>query len=426
MREFPRCVCRQLKKTSTLSGLSVIFIFGYFCWRGYFSNVWKSGYNARYGFPNLTANNSNCWRIIGGDHKAIEKILLKSKTIGNKYKALTEMDYLTMTRDCDNFVKIREYITFPLSTEERDFPLAYSMVIHTNIEMFERLLRSIYAPQNVYCVHVDRKSPKRFHWTVRAIASCFRNVFIVGKSELVVYASWSRVQADLNCMEELLQSPVLWKYLINVCGQDLPTKTNRDIVNLLMAKNSSNVIESDSPPGYKQKRWEYHYYKSRNVVRTNRKKRPPPINHPMFVGSAYFLVIREFVRTLFVDPEIQAFFKWSEDTYSPDEHIWATLQRMPGIPGSIPFTPGHNRRDVTVTRAVKWAVLAGDVAKGALYPPCTGKYRHHICVFGSGDLHWIMQQEPLFANKFDPQVDNTAVQCIEEYIRYSTIHRSEY
>ncbi|XP_067837194.1 beta-1,3-galactosyl-O-glycosyl-glycoprotein beta-1,6-N-acetylglucosaminyltransferase 3-like [Heptranchias perlo] len=393
-----------------------------------FVNYWKPvklkpGYDVRYASLDLSEMNSSCLKIISGDPESLEKALINSITIANKHKVFTEIDYLKMTRDCDSFVKNRKYITFSLSTEERDFPLAYSMVIFEKIEMFERLRRSIYAPQNVFCVHVDRKSPKPFHSAVQPIASCFSNVFIVSKLETVTYASWSRVQADLNCMEELLRSSVPWRYLINVCGQDFPMKTNREMVNTLMAMNGSNVIDSVPPPGYKQRRWKFHYDIRGTVVLTDREKSPPPIHSPMFVGAAYILVTREFVSNLFVNSEIQAFFKWSEDTYSPDEHIWATLQRMPEVPGSIPYTPGHRNGDPPIlTRAVKWSFEAGDVEKGALYPPCRGRIRHQLCVYASADLHWISQQKPLFANKFDSELDNTAVQCMEEYVRHRAIH----
>ncbi|XP_067835740.1 beta-1,3-galactosyl-O-glycosyl-glycoprotein beta-1,6-N-acetylglucosaminyltransferase 3-like, partial [Heptranchias perlo] len=371
-------------------------------------------------------------QIISGDPESLEKALINSITIANKQKVFTEIDYLTMTRDCDSFVKKRKYITFSLSAEKSDFPLAYSMVIHEKIEMFERLLRSIYAPQNVYCVHVERKSPKPFHSAIQAIASCFRNVFIVSKLETVTYASWSRVQADLNCMEELLRSSVPWRYLINVCGQDFPMKTNREMVNTLTAMNGSNVIESDPQPEYKQEkwpascpsiRWKFHYDFGGTVVITDREKSlPPPIHSPMFVGAAYILVTREFVSNLFVNSVIQAFLKWSEDTNSPDEHIWATLQRMPEVPGSIPYTPGHRRGNPRViTGTVKCSFEAGDVAKGAFYPQCTGRFRHQLCIYGPGDLHWIVRQKHLFANKLDSDVDNTAVECMGEYNRHRAI-----
>uniref|UniRef100_UPI00398E89AB beta-1,3-galactosyl-O-glycosyl-glycoprotein beta-1,6-N-acetylglucosaminyltransferase 3-like n=1 Tax=Pristiophorus japonicus TaxID=55135 RepID=UPI00398E89AB len=421
-----RCPVKRLRVRLILCGLFVIYLAAYSSWSGNPFVNWiavklNPGDDAPYETLDLTEKNSSCWKIISGDPDAVENALLT--TIANKYNGFTESDYLNMTRDCDSFVKTRKYITFPLSAKERDFPLAYSMVVNENIDMFERLLRGIYAPQNVYCVHVDRKSPKSFHSAVQAITSCFPNVYVVGKLESVTYASWSRVQADLNCMAELLQSTVPWRYLITVCGKDYPIKTNREIVNGLMAMNGSNIMDSVSPPEHKQRRWKFHHDVRETVVRTDRKKSPPPISTPMFVGSAYILVTREFVSILFVNPEIQEFFKWSEDTYSPDEHIWATLQRMPELPGSIPYTPRHHWGDAPVlTRAVKWTFYAGNIAKGALYPPCTGRNHHLICIYGSGDLHWIVKQKPLFANKFDPEVDNTAVQCMEEYVRHRAIH----
>jgi len=49
----------------------------------------------------------------------------------------------------------------------------------------ERLLRSIYMPQNVYCIHVDAKSPSHVHQAAAAIANCFDNVFIASRLESV-------------------------------------------------------------------------------------------------------------------------------------------------------------------------------------------------------------------------------------------------
>ncbi|XP_048476753.1 beta-1,3-galactosyl-O-glycosyl-glycoprotein beta-1,6-N-acetylglucosaminyltransferase 3-like [Rhincodon typus] len=421
MPKLSRCCTRRLSLRSALCTLGVILCLWFLALS---EKVWlslglvKPGAGAMQGHFLLVEENSTCWQIIQGDRQEVEKALLNSITVSLKRQAVTEGDYLDMTRNCNSFVRARKYITVPLSPEEENFPLAYSLVIHNSIEMFERLLRSIYAPQNVYCIHVDRKSPNQFHAAVRAIASCFHNVFVAAKLESVTYAAWSRVQADLNCMEELLESPVPWRYFINVCGQDLPLKTNREIALRLRAMNGSNVIESDPPPRYKKKRWQYHYDIHNQVVLTAQLKDQPNISSPVFVGSAYIMATREFVSYVFASAEVRAFLKWSEDTYSPDEHVWATLLRMPNVPGSISYTQRTTR---TLGRAVKWSFEAGDITRGALYPPCTGRYRHLICVYGAGDLQWVVHQRPFFANKFDPDMDNTAVQCMEEYLRNRTL-----
>ncbi|KAM4748980.1 beta-1,3-galactosyl-O-glycosyl-glycoprotein beta-1,6-N-acetylglucosaminyltransferase 3-like [Rhinophrynus dorsalis] len=299
------------------------------------------------------------------------------------------------------------------------------MVIHDDIEMFERLLRAIYTPHNIYCVHVDTKSHMKFKEAVRAITSCFDNVFVASKLEKVVYASWSRLQADLNCMEDLLRSKVQWKYLINTCGADFALKTNAEIVKALKSLNGKNSMESERPPAYKKARWEYQYkIADNNIKRTNVKKTPSPLNIPIFSGNAYIVVTRDFVRSVFEIPKVKQFIEWTKDTYSPDEYFWATLQRFSEMPGHMPMHYKYDMSDINaVARLVKWQGLEGDITNGAPYSSCTGKHRRQICVYGTGDLHWMLQQHHLFANKFDPRIDDHAIQCLEEYLRYRSFHR---
>ncbi|XP_070618257.1 beta-1,3-galactosyl-O-glycosyl-glycoprotein beta-1,6-N-acetylglucosaminyltransferase 3 [Erythrolamprus reginae] len=368
--------------------------------------------------------NISCSGIIRGDARAAGDALVSKLRWKHKRLVLDETFYLNLTKDCRNFKERRRFIGFPLSEEEENFPIAYSMVIHENIEMFERLLRSIFAPQNVYCVHVDRKSPELFQRAVQAIASCFDNVFLASKQESVVYASWLRVQADLNCMKDLLQSPVRWRYLLNTCGADFPIKTNTEIVRALKLLNGKNNMESEKPSDHKRNRWKYHHEVTDTIVQTSVIKSPPPQNSPMFTGNAYIVVTREFVEHIFKDPVARRLIEWAKDTYSPDEHLWATLHRMPDVPGSMPFNDKFDLTDMNaIARLVKWAYSEGDVSKGAPYSQCTGVYRRAVCVYGFGDLRWVLSQHHLFANKFDPGVDDYAIQCLEEYLRYKSIYQ---
>ncbi|PKU38801.1 beta- -galactosyl-o-glycosyl-glycoprotein beta- -n-acetylglucosaminyltransferase 3 [Limosa lapponica baueri] len=365
----------------------------------------------------------NCSAIIRGDEKAIQEAQLSSLEVVNRRVPLTPGDYLNMTKDCGNFRATRRFIEFPLSREEAEFPIAYSMVIHNKIEMFERLLRSIYAPQNIYCVHVDTKSPADFQEAVRAIVACFPNVFVASRLESVVYASWSRVQADLNCMQDLLQSPVRWRYILNTCGTDFPIKTNAEIVRALKVLQGQNNMESEKPSAFKQERWKYHHEVGEVISRTAMQKGPPPHSSPMFTGNAYIAVTRAFVQHIFKNPTAQRFLEWAKDTYSPDEHIWATLNRMPGVPGARPQNDKFQLSDMNaLPRLVKWAYLEGDISKGAPYPPCTGKHQRSVCIYGAGDLPWLLQQHHLLANKFDPTVDDVAIQCLEEHLRHSALY----
>lgn len=360
-----------------------------------------------------------CSAIIRGDIEGKKEEFRQLLASARRRKLLSEEFYLNATQDCEAFVDSRGFITMPLSVEERDFPIAYSMVIHEKIEMVERLLRAIYNPQNIYCVHVDQKSSEEFQKAVRAIVSCFPNVFIVSKLENVVYASWSRVQADLNCMKDLLKSPVQWRYLINTCGTDFPIKTNAEMVRALKLLNGRNSMESEATNDYKKGRWQYSHNVTNTVIRTDIRKSPPPISSPMFSGNAYFVVTRDFVGHLQENKEVQNLLEWEKDTFSPDEHLWATLQRMPSVPGSNPANSKYEESDMhAIARLVKWSYLTGDVNKGAPYPPCAGTYRRAVCVYGAGDLQWLFQQHHLIANKFDPEVDDIAIRCIESFLYF--------
>jgi hypothetical protein len=186
----------------------------------------------------------------------------------------------------------------------RQFPLAFTILMFENVEQFERLLRVIYRPQNFYCVHVDNDALPNVLQGVKSIVQCFENIILASKQEKVLYATFSRLQADLNCMGDLIKYPS-WKYLLNVANTELPLKTNSELVKILSIYRGYNDIEG---------RW-----KSRNVHRTeyvwqvidtvggddqqvphlrktNEKKKPPPGNVEIVKGSAYGMFIDIIIR----------------------------------------------------------------------------------------------------------------------------------
>ncbi|KAM4829184.1 beta-1,3-galactosyl-O-glycosyl-glycoprotein beta-1,6-N-acetylglucosaminyltransferase 3 [Thomomys bottae] len=368
----------------------------------------------------------NCSGITRGDQEAVIQAVLNNLEIKEKREPFTDEDYIAGTRNCELFKTERKFIQFPLSKEELAFPIAYSMVVHEKIENFERLLRAVYAPQNIYCVHVDPKSPASFQMAVRAIASCFQNVFIASKLVPVIYASWSRVQADLNCMEDLLQSSVPWRYFLNTCGTDFPLKTNAEMVQALKLLNGKNSMESEVPPEHKKLRWKYRFQVTDKMHITMERKTPPPKNLTIFSGNAYMVASRDFVQHVFNHSQSQQLIEWAKDTYSPDEFLWATLQRASWMPGSVPL---HHKYDISdmnaIARLVKWQDHEGDINEGAPYKPCSGVYQRAICIYGTGDLYWMLQNHHLLANKFDPKVDDNVLQCLEEYLRHKAIYGTE-
>lgn len=366
----------------------------------------------------------NCTKVLQGDVDEIQKVKLEILTVKFRERPRwTAYDYINMTADCPSFIKKRKYITEPLSKEEAEFPIAYSIVVHHKIEMLDRLLRAIYMPQNFYCIHVDKKSEESFLAAVIGIASCFSNVFVASQLESVVYASWSRVQADLNCMQDLYQMNADWKYLINLCGMDFPIKTNLEIVRMLKLLKGGSNLETERMPSNKKERWKKHYtVVNGKLTNMGTDKTHPPLETPLFSGSAYFVVSRSYVEYVLENEKIQKFMEWAKDTYSPDEYLWATIQRIPEVPGSLSLSHKYDMSDMhSIARFVKWQYFEGDVSKGAPYPPCSGIHVRSVCVFGAGDLNWLLRTHHLFANKFDTDIDLFAIQCLDEHLRHKAL-----
>ncbi|KAG8010505.1 Beta-1 [Nibea albiflora] len=176
------------------------------------------------------------------------------------------------------------------------------------------------------------------------------------------------------------------------------------------------MLETSRPTKVKKERFTFHYELKqvsfeyeKLPVRTAELKSPPPHGIEVFSGNAYFVLSRAFVEYISRSVVVKDFLAWSEDTYSPDEHFWATLVRLDGVPGAVP----RNEPDITdlmsKTRLVKWHYLEGN-----LYPPCTGTHVRSVCIYGAAELRWLLNYGHWFANKFDLKVDPVLIQCLEE------------
>ncbi|XP_060045157.1 N-acetyllactosaminide beta-1,6-N-acetylglucosaminyl-transferase isoform X2 [Erinaceus europaeus] len=341
---------------------------------------------------------------------------------------------------CKKYLAQSHYITAPLSKEEAEFPLAYAMVIHHNFDTFARLFRAIYMPQNVYCVHVDEKATAELKEAVGRMLRCFPNAFLASKTEPVVYGGISRLQADLNCIRDLVASEVPWRYVLNTCGQDFPLKTNKEIIQYLKGLKGRNITPGVLPPAHVVGRTKYvhreHLGKELSyVIRTTALKSPPPHNLTIYFGSAYVALSREFTDFVLRDPRAVDLLQWSKDTFSPDEHFWVTLNRIPGVPGSMP-----NASWAGNLRAIKWMDMQDK--HGGCHGPGgiglqlgnfegynsarrAGHYVHGICIYGNGDLKWLLNSQSLFANKFELSTYPLTLECLELRHRERTLNQSE-
>ncbi|KAK5872162.1 hypothetical protein PBY51_012887 [Eleginops maclovinus] len=321
---------------------------------------------------------------------------------------------------CSNLTRDLHFITRPLSREEEDYPLAFIMTVHKELELFVRLLRAIYMPQNVYCIHVDNKASVEYQAAVLKLVSCFKNTFLSSQRETVTYAGFSRLQADINCMKDLSKSNIGWRKVVNLCGQDFPVKSNLELVRYMQSKEWR---DRNMTPGVKQPQSMKHrtQLQHREIVgshvtmtRLRLKKGAPPHNLQVYFGTAYYALTRAFVDFVLKSPIAQDLLEWSKDTFSPDEHYWVTLNHIKDVPGN--HIDGGWEGDI---RAIKWRDQEGRVHNG-----CKGHYVRDICIYGVEDLPWIVKRNSMFANKFESNTFPEALDCLEQWHRNKVLNQT--
>ncbi|KAK7112470.1 N-acetyllactosaminide beta-1,6-N-acetylglucosaminyl-transferase-like [Littorina saxatilis] len=327
---------------------------------------------------------------------------------------LSENTLTERTGDCQSFRERHGYRRYRQPSEEEvRFPLAFNVLLYKDVEQLHVLLRAIYRPHNSYCLHVDGHAAPKMYESTRRLASCLPNVFLASRRENITYAGFSRLQADINCMEDHWKSPVAWMYLINLPSQQFPLKTNMELVKILTVYNGSNDIEGLVGDRMLKQRFTFkHVYLPDGATgrlkleRTKDKHEDPPHGIKVVKGSAYGVFSRGFVDFVLHDQRAKDLLNWCRPVSSPDEYYWATLHHNPHlhVPGGYQGAPDKK----------PWlAVYASWIPRD----PChSGKTTRGICIFGARDLPQLVARKELFANKFYLDFQPQALHCLDQWL----------
>lgn len=347
--------------------------------------------------PHFTTS-IDCIPLFQKDKQKIEEAVIRLKTTDDWTGfRRTEDDYIRAARSCDQFVTSSGYITSPLTELEEKFPLAFSLIVMKDIEQVARLLRAVYRPQNVYCLHVDLKADQRFNEALSAIASCFPNVYMAERID-VAWGSFEVLDVELKCMELLYNKSATWKYFINLTGQEFPLKTNRELVEILTAYNGANDVEG------KRRRATLDY------ARRWEEWMPAPMSISPSKGAVHVVVTRGFVRYVLKDPRAKKLLDWVRPQKIPDETFFSTLNHNPhlGVPGSFIGLDD-------LEKMVAFKPYYGRYKAWELWH-CAGERVRNICILSTGDLFRMYTSPYLFANKFHLAKDRLAYACLEQRI----------
>ncbi|XP_025105376.1 beta-1,3-galactosyl-O-glycosyl-glycoprotein beta-1,6-N-acetylglucosaminyltransferase-like isoform X2 [Pomacea canaliculata] len=303
--------------------------------------------------------------------------------------------YLQETANCTSYLLNGGFLSASVDENELSFPLAFSLMVHSNVEQVERLLRAVYRPHNVYCIHPDNKSSDDFHSSLRFIAGCLPNVNIIERPLSVEWGKYSVLQADVECMRLLWKHPRKWRYFINLTGQEFPLKTNKEIVRILQTFNGANDIT-----GTHDKLFHFRWQKFL----------PAPYNLTISMGSVHITASRGYVDYVINSRVARDFYQWVAPTFIPDEIFFSTMNYNPqlGVSGSHTGEVDDKTRK-HFHRYKIW--LHGGNYTGV----CDGKAVRSICHFGVGDVPRMVASPYLFANKFSYDYMPLAYDCVEEW-----------
>ena len=96
------------------------------------------------------------------------------------------------------------------NSEDVETKLAFTIVTHDQLGLFEVLLHSIFRPYNAYCIYIGSNTAENYRRSVDKLVNCYNflypgsNVFMAVNTTAVKWGRWSVIEADLICMEQLL------------------------------------------------------------------------------------------------------------------------------------------------------------------------------------------------------------------------------
>ena len=208
---------------------------------------------------------------------------------------------------------------------EVNFPVAFNFLVYDSPQQFLRLLRLLYRPQNVYCIHPDKKSV--FLSFYNNVSKCFHNIITATELMDVHWGEYTIMDAQMHCLSDLVNyrekqdKNNWWKYVINLCGKELPLHTTKDIVKKLVSMEGTSAVHTRPIP---DSEW-------RTTKRLVNKTLPYDLT--FYKSMTYTALSASFVTFLKRNNTAQSLYNFFRDSNFPEEHFYATLFHMPGTPG---------------------------------------------------------------------------------------------
>ncbi|CAF1465940.1 unnamed protein product [Adineta steineri] len=296
--------------------------------------------------------------------------------------------YFSFPKDCSLYTSQKT-----ISPEELTYPLAFTILVHTNLDQFDFLLKTIYRKSNHYCIHVDLEAPATLYEAIKNQSSCVTNIYLPKQRVNVTWGQFSVLEAEHLCQQELLKQSTTWKYYFNLANSDIPLKTNFELIQILKLYNNQNDVTSLPYTSYH---------------RQNNRTLPSSLSLPFYKGEFHVLLTRSAVEYIHTNNRPIDLYNFLNGTNVPDEHYYSMINRWKETPGYYPHDHDLNQTSF-MTRYKIWS----DRPEQKL---CRGGFHRTICIFNYQDIWHLARAPHLFANKVLFQKDRSAAYCMAQYL----------
>ena len=220
----------------------------------------------------------------------------------------------------------------------------------------------------------------------------------------------SFLEAQLSCLARLHSAHVVWKwkYVMNLCGTELPLLTNTQMIKHLQRLNGSTYMFDRRFPEEMRKLRFGKKYKQGNAgkpYKSNEQFGKPPYDMQLYKSSTYCIMSYKFADFVLRHPKATALRKYIKGATSPEEHFYISLYHLPEAPIGEP--PSDNL--MTLSTSI-WLFYPPALAK------CNGTGRHGLCIAGVGTMKTISHRSAFFFNKYFEETDHVVMDCLEKRI----------
>lgn len=281
-----------------------------------------------------------------------------------------------------------------IKTSSKQVIIAYFILVHRFPEQFKRLFKVLYHSENHYLIHLDKKATINIYNDIKDFLANFSNTYIL-ESKNVVWGGYSMVQAELNGMNYLLKLNVQWDFFINLSGQDYPLKSQKIIREYLTQNKGSNFIKIADQLAVRPEtmnRIENYFIETENGISGATFKRAYLKDVIPYIGGQWMILTRECCEFICNSGEVKKFEDYYTNTLIADESFFQTVLMNTSFVG----------------------VLINDDKRAIIWIP-DGDIKLRPKTFTEEDVKFLLEDNNLFARKFDDNIDSNIIDKMEQY-----------